>query len=52
MIKNLQLNNGWMYLPFKMLGEVRFVLSIYEQLMIKKKQLLWEIKLLESFKEN
>lgn len=37
MIKNLQLNNGWMYLPFKMLGEVRFVLSIYEQLMIKKK---------------
>lgn len=36
MIKNLQLNNGWMYLPFKMFGEVRFVLSIYEQLMIKK----------------
>lgn len=36
MIKNLQLNNGWMYLPFKMLGEVKFVLSIYEQLMIKK----------------
>lgn len=35
MIKNLQLNNGWMYVPFKIFGEVRFVLSIYEQLMIK-----------------